>query len=216
MCGAGAVAVGDGGEPLDVCAEQRGECVAFGVTQFGELFGHVRYRAVVLADLDSVADRPDRRREPGVTEGIRNGTGSLFHLRRIVAVRRCYPSDDRIDPAAREFGDRGIAADFPQLAHRGTGKVVVCMPESTAAAGSDLKVFGGPTPTAMPYRDRGGFPRLSGFEERIQVTSDTSRAESETTPDIRGGDGPFFEEELDHRCTGMAFVTDHNRRRRIR
>ena len=45
------VAVGDGGQPLDVGAEQPGERLGLGLAQLGELLGHVGDRAVVLAQL---------------------------------------------------------------------------------------------------------------------------------------------------------------------
>ena len=59
--------MGDGGQPLDVPAEQPGEDLGLGLAQLGELGGDVGDRAVVLAQL--VADRgagsPRRRSPPG-------------------------------------------------------------------------------------------------------------------------------------------------------
>ena len=55
MCGADTVAVGDGGQPLDVPAEQASEDLGLGLAELGELGRDVRDRTVVLAEL--VTDR---------------------------------------------------------------------------------------------------------------------------------------------------------------
>ena len=49
--GADAVAVGDGGQPLDVGAEHPAEGLGLGLAQLRELVGDVGDRAVVLAQL---------------------------------------------------------------------------------------------------------------------------------------------------------------------
>ena len=54
QCGADTVAVGDGGQSLDVAAEHRREHLGLGLAQLGELVGHVRDRAVLLAELVAV------------------------------------------------------------------------------------------------------------------------------------------------------------------
>ena len=66
--GADAVAVGDGGQPLHVAAEHPADRLGLGLAQLGELVGHVRDRAVLLAELlAALGDRSrqlDRRRSP--------------------------------------------------------------------------------------------------------------------------------------------------------
>lgn len=54
--------MGDGRDPLHVCAEQPGERLGLGLTQLGKLFGDVRHRAVVLAQLYPLAHRSFSRR----------------------------------------------------------------------------------------------------------------------------------------------------------
>ena len=51
MRGAYPVAVGDGREALHGGAEQAAECLRLGLAELRELRGHVRDRAVVLAEL---------------------------------------------------------------------------------------------------------------------------------------------------------------------
>ena len=51
MRGAYRVTAGDGGQPLHMDAEQVGEGGGLGFTQLGELRGHVRDGAVMLAQL---------------------------------------------------------------------------------------------------------------------------------------------------------------------
>ena len=69
--GADAVAVGDGRQPLDVGAEQAAEHRGLGLAQLRELAGHVRDRAVVLAELP--ARRRSVRGRGGVTLGAERG-----------------------------------------------------------------------------------------------------------------------------------------------
>ena len=49
--GADAVAVGDGGQPLHVAAEDLADRLGLGLAQLGELVGDVGDRAVLLAQL---------------------------------------------------------------------------------------------------------------------------------------------------------------------
>ena len=56
MRGADAIAVRDGGQPLGVGAQDLLQRAGFGLAQLWELGRDVRDRAVVLAELDAVAD----------------------------------------------------------------------------------------------------------------------------------------------------------------
>ena len=56
MSRADTVAVGDGGEALDVDTQQPGERLGLGLAELGKPLGHVRHRAVVLAELLAEAD----------------------------------------------------------------------------------------------------------------------------------------------------------------
>jgi hypothetical protein len=53
MGGADAVTVGDGGQALDVSAQNLGEHARLGVAQLGELGRDLGHRAVVLTDLNT-------------------------------------------------------------------------------------------------------------------------------------------------------------------
>jgi hypothetical protein len=64
MRGAYAITVSDGGESLDVLAEQPGEDLGLGLAQLGKLLCHVRDRAVVLAQLRTGTGFQSRGREP--------------------------------------------------------------------------------------------------------------------------------------------------------
>jgi len=75
---ADSVAVGDGGETLDVGAEQSPEHLRLGLAQLGELGRDVGDRAVVLAEL--FADRRAARRSsvPVRAQGLGQGFGALL------------------------------------------------------------------------------------------------------------------------------------------
>ena len=73
VCGADPVAVGDGGQPLHVGADQPADHRGLGLAQLRELRRHVRHRAVVLAELPAAGDR--RGRGSVALGGERDGEG---------------------------------------------------------------------------------------------------------------------------------------------
>ena len=60
--GTGEVAVDNGGQTLDVRTEHLGHGFLLGFAQLREFLGHMRYRAVVLADLHTLDRAADPRR----------------------------------------------------------------------------------------------------------------------------------------------------------
>ena len=112
--GARAVAVDDRRQPLHVGAQDLGEGLPLGFAQLRELLGHMRHRAVMLAELDAV-DRPAHRcrggrvaglgQRPGHPVGSRfNVVGAVGYSRqdacRYGAARRCGRRRRRRSPAA--------------------------------------------------------------------------------------------------------------------
>jgi hypothetical protein len=81
MRGADAVTVGDGGQTLDVSAQNLGEHARLRVTQLGELGRNLGHRAVVLTDLNTDGGSGDLLDRCGVTlvgEQSRQFARSIF------------------------------------------------------------------------------------------------------------------------------------------
>ena len=80
--GADVVAVGQGGQALDVDAEQAGERLGLGLAELGELGRDVLHRAVALAELDAgerpapAVPRAGRRSVAVVVERVDEGRGA--------------------------------------------------------------------------------------------------------------------------------------------
>ena len=106
MSRADAIAVGDGGQPLDVDTEQAGERRGLHLAQLREPLGHVRHRAVMLAELlaggwTAAWTRRSRRRTSAPARacaGVVPGRGvgqplavALLALRRSASRRTASP-----------------------------------------------------------------------------------------------------------------------------
>ncbi len=187
-------------------AQDLAEGVELGGAQLREFLGHVRHRAVVLADLYSRTDFARRRGETRVGERL----GDLVRLVRggIRRMRgqRLDSGDDRVHPLAREIRDRGLPADLAQLAHGRTGEIVVGVAQAAAARGGQLILLGRAAPALLlPARGAGG-PRLARFDERVQVAAHPGRAQAQPLADGRRGDGPLLEQQLDHRLAGVPLT----------
>ena len=120
MCGASAVAVRNGGKTLHMRAEDLGERCLFGLAQFGKLCCDVRHRAMVLADLHSVADLPRGGRESRRTERVGNSSRRRFHGMCVGTGRGFDVGNDGVDALSRERLDGVVATDLAQLPHGGT------------------------------------------------------------------------------------------------
>lgn len=189
-----------------MAAQQPDERCFLCFAQFGELFGNVRYRAVVLADLHTRPDTSRRGCEPGGAEGVGDVGGHVFEF----VVRSGFDgfdsAEDGLDTALREVLDCGVTAEFAQVTHRCTGEVVVGMSEPSASDGRELEPFRGTTTSSTlgTCGCRGlGFP---GIDECIEVTPNTCGAESELLPDFGGCDRPVFEKKLNDGRAGLPFV----------
>ncbi len=142
------VAVADGGQPLNVRAEQSGEHLGLRLAQLGELGGDVRNRAVVLAQLLPV---PPRRAIDGGGKAVdrqclRERTRLV--LRRGRRHRGLIPLLEVGQPAARELHDGVLAADHCELSHRLDGEVVVGLRERSPAGLGQGEDLGWSTPAA--------------------------------------------------------------------
>ena len=131
--GADPVAVGDGGQPLDVAAEHPADRLGLGLAQLGELVGDVGDRAVLLAELLARpgTSRTDAAYPSSVNTWARTSAGSSSGCSR----RRRRRSAASMNATRRvgELPDGVVAAGLGQEAQRLRGEVVVLLVEAVAA-----------------------------------------------------------------------------------
>ena len=180
--GADAVAVGDGGEALDVDVEQAPEGGRLGVAQLRELRGDVLDRAVVLAQLDAGAVRGDRGGVPVVGQRLGERGGAVLGAVEAVAVAVLELGDPRLG----ERLDRGVAAGGLQEAQRAGGEVVVGA-RAGGVAGVGEGVAAGGAAAAAQHRPAvlAGRDGAVG-DEGVEVAADAGRAHLEPLGEHRG------------------------------
>ncbi len=134
---------------------------SFRLAQFRELLGHVRDRAMVLADLHARC-RPAgwTQRIPTAVKAPAISSAVVFHVLTGGVDRRFDVADDRLDPTSGEVLDCRVAADLTQVPHRGTGQIVVGVAEPGTADCGELERLRGTAPTALPPARRCGGLRL--------------------------------------------------------
>ena len=158
MGGAGKVAVDDGRESLDVGTEDFGHGLLLGFAQLGEFLGHMRHRAVMLTDLDTVERTlhpGGGGRIPGDAQRVGDPVGGSLDVVGVRTGGRLDVGEDGVDARAGESHDGLVTAELAQLAHRRRSQVVVGVLQLRAARGSELKALGGSAPALLLPRGRG-------------------------------------------------------------
>ena len=207
MCRACAVTIRNGGQTLNMRAEQLTERFLFRVTQFRKLLCHMGNRAVMLADLHAVAHRSGGCGKSDCAESVGDGICRLRDVAEVRRICRFDTSHDCLDSPLGEFRDSGVSTDFAELAHCSPGKIVVCVTETPTSGGGDLKLFGRTPASTLTERRRGCCAGFSGLDQGVQMTPDTGRTQTESRADFGGRNRPFFEEQFDHRCPSLTFDT---------
>lgn len=187
MGGTDAIAVGDGGQPLDVGTQNLREGTGLGLAQFGELGGHVRDRAVMLADLDSlrVAHGLGRGRVAVLGQGLRHrrGAGGDRHAGVDIWLQfRSKPGRTMLG----ECHDGLLAAGLTQVAQRGVRKIVVGMRKRGTARVGERIGTGRTAAAAVRSRSRLAFDEQSIGNQRIEVPADRGGAQAEPLGKLRG------------------------------
>ncbi len=206
MGGARAITVGDGRQSLDVRAEQLGEYRSLRLTQLGELGGHMRHRAVVLANLHSRTDLPGVRRIAGTGQRLGDlGDGSGDRGRVSDGVDAV---DDALHPLPGKVRNRIGAAEITQLAHRRTGKIVVGVTQLAAADRRQLEPLRRPSPTPSLAERRGCFFDITRRGQRIEMTADSGGADPEPVGDLPCRQRAVLHEQGDDRSPRLPIGVD--------
>lgn len=208
--GAGAITVGDRRETLDVGAEQFSEHLGLGLTQLGKLRRDMRHRAVMLADLHTVAHLAGIGGEARTGECVRDLVDGGGHV--VVGLGGRDVGDDPLHPIPGERRDGSVPTDIAQGTHGGTGEIVVGVPQFAAARRGELEPLrGAPTAASAEARRRGLHVTESG--ERVEMTTHTRGADTEAVGDLACRQRTVLHEQRDDGSTGLPVVL-HSRRLR--
>ncbi len=212
--GAHAVAVRDGGQALDVRADELGDRLRFGLAQLRELGRHVRDRAVVLAEL---AARGDHRSRCSVTLGGERRSECLGPGERLVTRalhRRPAPVFERGYLVGREGGHGVRSAVRGDPAQRRGGQIIVGVRAGAQPGRVGQREHPSRAATAARTTDdlltRG---HVTVVEHRVEVAADRGRAEAQGIAQLRGGRGAVREEQLRDPIAGTAISTARDGRR---
>ena len=210
--GAGAVAVDDGRQPLHMGARDLGEGLALGFAQLRELLGNVRYRAVVLADLDAV-DRPAHRRGggrvPGLGQRVRRRDRPSLQRQRGPSV-----TPDRMASMRRRANVR--TASSPPISR--SWRIAAPARSSYAwsslarpAAVSRYRLAGRPRPLCCQAAAALAL-RVAGVDQGVQVPAHARRGDAEPLADLAGGDRALLQQQLDDGAAGVPIRSRHDAR----
>jgi hypothetical protein len=176
VCGANAIAVSDGREPLDVGVEQLGQCFRLGIAQLRELLGGGLYGAVMLAELGAGGDRVNRGRVTLGRERSREIAGvSCFSGGALEAG--AHPLGKLRGAAAGELSDRILTAVLGQETERTRRQFVVRGRSSSMTGIGERVVLGRPpaTPLGLGGHPRGARADGSGGAHGVEMTADCRR-----------------------------------------
>ncbi len=189
--GADPVAVGDGGQSLDVPPEQPGEHLGLCFAELGKLGCNVGDRAVMLAQLVADGCGTDRGSVPVLAQGLGKHLDLVLGAGRLDGGAVTVLELGRATPS--ELGNRVGTARLAQEPQRTHGQVVVRLGERvTTEVGEHEHLRRSTTPTGA------GHPRLACFNravshEVIQMAPDRGRRELQPLGQGRRRGGPVLE-----------------------
>lgn len=204
----------EGGQPLDVDAEQSGEGVGLGVAEGRELLGDALHRAVALAQLDP--------REATGTDGSGGGSEAVGRQRgdegaragRWVGAGRGelpgIPGLETGDALAGEVRD-GVGADLVvEVAQGLRGQAVVVRGKRLVAGVGDDEGSGGSAATPGLPTDRVVLDDITLLGQRIQMAAHGCCGQAEPSADLGGGDGAVLGDDGKHpRAGALVQVLRH-------
>ncbi len=206
--GADPVAVGDGGQPLHMGAQQLGEDLGLRLAQLRELLGDVRDRAVVLAELLAgggvarprvVAAYPSAL-SASASASVRSSARRPRSASRYAAP--CWPTRARANAATASSPGRAAADRLGDPAQRVGGELVVRLVEGVPAALGQREDLGRTAAGAAAVD-----PLLAGLDEalgdqRVQVAADGGRGQPKTVGQVGGGGRAVVEDGAGDPVTG--------------
>ncbi len=200
------VTASDGGQALDVGADEPADHGGLGLTELRELRGDVRDRAVVLAQLDASGQTRGRRSVAlaGQRSGQGLGTGEPVGPGGGDGLRAALLQPGQL--VLGEGGHRLSTTAASQVTQSGNGEVVVGMWETVPAGAGEGELPRRPTAAAAgPVRSgMAGDPPLSF--EGVQVPAYGGRRDAEFGSQVGRTQGTLPPEQVDHPITGTAVV----------
>ena len=212
-------ATGEGGEPLDVHAEQPGDGLGLGVTELGELLGHAPHGAVPLAELHAGetagADGAGRGGEAVLGHRLDEEIGPGHDVVARGGEARGIPALEAADPFVGEGRDGLGSTVRGEVAQGLDGELVVVGRERPVAPLGDDVGAGRAAPPAGVSRGvrRAGVVLLDGavLGEGVEVPADRCGRQTEEPADLGGGDGPCSDTDASTRsrvrCSSVPINT---------
>lgn len=213
------VALGEGGQALDVHSEEAAEGISLCLAELGELGRDVLDGAVPLAQLDTDgAVLADGTGAGSVALGAKGVDESPDTVLGVVARGLDLAADPLLegpDAVVGEGADRAVASPLPEEAHRVRGETVVVGPEVVVTGVSDDPLTRG-TPTAALALVRGAAGDRTHVGELVEVSAHARGGEAEVVGDLRGADGPALADHREDAVTRARIASgDVDIRRRL-
>ena len=205
---------GQGGEPLDVHAEQARDGFGLGVAELGELLRHPPDWAVPLAELDTVksagGDRTSGRREAVLGHHLDEDVGASGDVGPRLGEPRRIPALEAGHPLVSEGGDRVGPSVLVEVAQGLAGELVVGAGQGAVPSLGDHVGPRRATPAAsVPWRMRTGRFVLHDrtlVGQGVEVSADRGRGQPQQSPDLGRSDGTVLGDGGEHAFAGALLV----------
>lgn len=186
-----------GGEPLDVHAEQTRDRLSLGVAELGELLRHPADRTVALAQLDPVeragGDRTSGRGEAVLGHHLDEHLGAIGDVVPGVGEARRIPALEGGDPLASKGGYGVWPSVLVEVAQRLSGQLVVSARQGAVPPLGHHVGPGWPAPAArMSWGWRWGrLVLLDGavVGQGVEMAADRCGGQAQQSPDLGRSDG---------------------------
>ena len=142
----------------------------------------------------------------GAGQRVGHPFGGVRHGTVIVGIHALDPVENGLHAATREVPDSLVAADLPQLPHRGGRQIVVGVLELGSARCGQPVALGRPAAAGLLPGSRRVGLGIAAVDEGIEMPANTGGRDTEVAADLRGRDRAGFQQELHDGAAGVAVL----------